>query len=106
MPERISVPEDIFSSSSVGSSQISSPTTAYMQREQEDREEIYVKARTAEHDATSPSISIPACAKAALAATDPEAMHPSMPSFSMIVMNISMVDFGRSSSRTAEANAC
>ena len=61
---------------------------------------------TAEHDATSPSISIPASAKAALAATDPDAMHPSIPSFSMIVMKMSMVDFGRSSNLTAGARAC
>ena len=63
-------------------------------------------ARTAEHDATRPSISIPASARAALAATEPAAMHPSMPSFAMTVMKTSIVDFGRSSSLTADANAC
>lgn len=33
-------------------------------------------------------------------------MHPSIPSFSMIVMKMSIVDFGRSSNLTAGARAC
>lgn len=55
---------------------------------------------------TRPSISTPASANAALAATEPDAMQPSIPSFSMMVRKISIVDFGRSSSRTAGSNAC
>ena len=55
---------------------------------------------TPEQDITSPIKSIPASARAVLAAMDPAAMHPSIPSFSMIVRNISTVDFGISSSRT------
>jgi len=53
----------------------------------------------AEHAETSPSISIPASASAVLAATDADAIHPSIPSFSMIVMKTSMVDFGNNSRR-------
>ena len=62
--------------------------------------------RTAEHDTTNPSISIPASARAVLAAMAPAAMHPSIPSFSMIVTKISIVDFGKSSKRTDDSNAC
>lgn len=55
---------------------------------------------TAEVDTTSPKTSIPASANAALAATDPDAMHPSIPSASMIVRKMSMVDLGSVSSLT------
>jgi hypothetical protein len=58
-----------------------------------------IESRTAEHDATSPSISIPASASAVLAANDPDAIQPSIPSFSMIVIKTSMVDFGNNSRR-------
>lgn len=104
MPERTKVPEESFPSSSVGSSQISSPTTAYTESENIERRDQ--QPRTAEHEATNPSISIPASANAALAATEPDAMHPSIPSFSMTVMNTSIVDLGRSSRRTADNKAC
>ena len=57
-----------------------------------------MKNRTLAQDVTRPSISIPASARAVLAATDPEATQPSMPSFSKIVMKTSMHDFGSSSS--------
>src|ERR1700722_1176228 len=60
---------------------------------------------TAVHDITNPIISIPAYARAVLAATDPLATHPSTPSFSMTVMKTSIVDFGNNSSRTADTNA-
>jgi len=59
---------------------------------------------TAAHDVTSPIISIPASARAVLAATDPEATHPSIPSVSMTVIKISIVDFGNISNRTDEAS--
>lgn len=60
---------------------------------------------TVAHDMTRPIISMPASARAVLAATVPEAMHPSIPSASMMVRNISTVDFGTSSRRTDEASA-
>lgn len=60
---------------------------------------------TAEHDITRPIISIPACVKAVLAAMDPAATHPSIPSVSMIVMNISIVAFGNVSNRTEDTSA-
>ena len=62
--------------------------------------------RTAEHAMTRPSISIPASANAVLAATEPDAIQLSIPSFSIMVRKMSIVDFGRSSSRTAGSNAC
>lgn len=55
---------------------------------------------TAEHDITRPSISIPASAKAVLAATTPEEMHPSILSVSITVIKTSTVDLGKSSNRT------
>ena len=55
---------------------------------------------------TRPSISIPASANAVLAATEPDAIQLSIPSFSIMVRKMSIVDFGRSSSRTAGSNAC
>ena len=51
-------------------------------------------------------MSMPASANAALAATEPAEMHPSSPSFSMMVTKTSIVDFGNNSSRTAESSAC
>jgi hypothetical protein len=54
---------------------------------------------------TSPNISIPASASAVLAAMEPAAMHPSSPSFSMIVIKISIVDFGSNSRRTEATTA-
>jgi hypothetical protein len=47
-------------------------------------------------------MSIPASASAVVAAIEPAATQPSIPSFSMMVRNISMVDFGSSSSRTEQ----
>ena len=49
---------------------------------------------------TRPNISIPAFARAVLAATVPVATQESIPSFSMIVRKTSMVDLGKSSRRT------
>lgn len=92
-----------LASSSVGSSQISLPTMAYNNQ--------YITVLwsdgrlTAEHETTKPNISMPASANAALAAIDPAETHPSIPSFSMIVRKISMLDFGRSSNRTEDSNA-
>jgi hypothetical protein len=60
---------------------------------------------TAEQDVTSPSISIPASARAVLAATEPAAIQPSNPSFSMTVKKTSMVDLGSNSNRTDETSA-
>lgn len=57
---------------------------------------------TAAHDATRPSISIPASARAVLAATVPVATQESIPSFSMIVKKTSIVDLGNSSRRMLE----
>jgi hypothetical protein len=56
--------------------------------------------RTAEHDVTRPRISIPASARAVVAAMDPAATQPSMPSVSMTVRKMSTVDFGSVSRRT------
>jgi hypothetical protein len=61
---------------------------------------------TAEHDTTSPSISIPASASAVLAAIEPAATQPSIPSFSIILTNTSILDFGNSSRRTEASRAC
>jgi hypothetical protein len=60
---------------------------------------------TAEHDITKPITSIPAWAKAVLAAIDPAATHPSIPSVSIIVTKISMVAFGKVSNRTEDMSA-
>lgn len=60
---------------------------------------------TAEHDVTSPNISIPASASAVLAAIDPDAMHPSIPSFSIMDIKTSMVDLGKSSRQTDDTMA-
>lgn len=49
---------------------------------------------------TSPHISIPASARAALAAILAAATAEGSPSASRTVMNMSIVDFGKSSSRT------
>ena len=49
---------------------------------------------------------MPALASAVLAATDPEATQPSKPSFSMTKRNMSIDDFGSSSSRTAGNRDC
>lgn len=63
------------------------------------------QALTPEHDTTRPMMSIPASASAVLAAMEPAAMQPSIPSFSTIVRKISIVDFGNSSSRTDDTIA-
>lgn len=60
---------------------------------------------TAEQATTSPNISIPASARAVLAATEPDAMHPSIPSASIMTMKMSIVDFGSSSKRTEDKSA-
>lgn len=60
---------------------------------------------TALHEVTKPKSSIPASASAVLAAIEPAAMLASKPSDSMMMMNMSMVDLGRSSRRTEESNA-
>ena len=48
---------------------------------------------------------MPASARAALAATEPDATQPSRPSFSMTMMKMSMVAFGKSSSLTDDSSA-
>lgn len=60
---------------------------------------------TIEHDVTSPIISIPASARAVLAATHPDAIQPSVPSASMTITKTSIIDLGNNSNRTAGANA-
>lgn len=62
--------------------------------------------RTTEHATTRPSISIPACASAVLAAMDPEETQPSIPSFSITKRYISIEDFGNNSNRTAGKRDC
>ena len=57
---------------------------------------------TAAQDVTSPNISMPASARAVLAATVHVATQESIPSFSMIVKKTSIVDFGNSSRRMLE----
>ena len=57
---------------------------------------------TAAQDTTRPNISIPASARAVLAATVPVATQESIPSFSIIVRKTSIVDLGKSSRRTLE----
>jgi hypothetical protein len=47
---------------------------------------------------------MPASARAVLAAIDPEATHPSIPSVSTTVMKISIVDFGNNSNRTEDTS--
>lgn len=71
-----------------------------------DRNRCQRVQHTAEHDTTKPNMSMPASAKAALAATEPAEIQPSIPSFSIMVMNTSMVDFGNNSNRTAASRAC
>lgn len=61
---------------------------------------------TAEHATTRPSISMPASASAVLAAIDPEATQPSIPSLSITNRNTSIEDFGSNSSRTAGKSDC
>lgn len=96
--ERTKVPFEFEASWWVGSNHTSSPTmackTVRTYRAHSGR------GLTVEVEITRPNTSIPASANAALAATDPDAMHPSIPSASMIVMKISMADLGRVSRRT------
>jgi hypothetical protein len=105
MPAYTKVPVACLVSSSVGSSQISLPMIHYGECDQQTCKRVPIMTLTAEHDITRPNISIPASARAVLAATEPDATHPSIPSLSMTMIKISIVDFGRSSSLTEESNA-
>jgi len=78
--DNVREPRISVASSADGSNHRSSPTTPHAQ------------------EVTSPYISIPASARAVLAATEPEATQPSIPSFSMIVTKISIHDLGKRSS--------
>jgi hypothetical protein len=95
----ISDPRPNLASCSVGSSQISSSTMdLVMVKEISDCFLGAVIILTAVHAVTRPNISIPAFARAALAAAVAAATQLSMPSFSKTYMNTSIVDFGNNSS--------
>jgi len=65
-----------------------------------------VATHTAVHATTKPSISIPAFASAVLAAIEIEAIQASIPSASITITKMSMVDLGKSSSLTDDKRAC